>query len=78
MDETQGVSNNKEYVPESLLLIRVTARVELLRPETFHPPNEFLACPAKPLIGRVAEPEDGKARLIKEVPWEVGAKEQLP
>ena len=76
--ETQRVSNNSRRVPESLLLICVTAGMELLRPETFHPPNEFLACPAEPLISRVAEPENGKACLVEEVVQEVGAKEQLP
>ena len=65
--KTQRVSKNSRRVPESLLLIRVTTGMELPRPETFHPPNEFLACPAEPLISRVAESEDGKARLVKEV-----------
>ena len=52
--------------------------MELLRPETFHPSDKFLAGPAEPLIGRVAEPEDGEARLVKNGTWEVGTQEQLP
>ena len=52
--------------------------MEFLRSETVHPPHDFLACPAEPLIGRVAETEDGKARLVKEVTGEVGTEEQLP
>jgi hypothetical protein len=72
------VSNNGQRVPKSLLLIRVTAGMELLRTETFHTPNKFLACPAEPLIRRVTEPEYSKGRFVKEVTREVGAKEELP
>jgi hypothetical protein len=52
--------------------------MELLRSETAHPSHQFLACPAEPLVGRVAEPEDGKIRLIKKVRWEVGTEEHFP
>jgi len=75
---TQGVPKNSRDLPETLLLVCVTAGMELFRSETFHPANEFLACPAEPLIGRVAKPENGKARLVKEVAWEVRTEEQLP
>ena len=66
------------HLPESFLLIRVAAGVELARSETCHPPDDFLARPAEPLIGRVAEAEDGEARLVEEVAGEVGPEEQLP
>jgi len=74
----QRVSNNGQGAPESLLLIRMTAGMELLRTKTFHPSHKFLARPTEPLISRVTEPENGKARFVKEVTREVGAEEQLP